>query len=139
MGFQLIFCLVKVFFYLIKGEKNSLKTSGFIHLIKKCSVQIFRLNWFVSRDLLSAKQILQINGILSLFSRTYLMVCKLLLFMFYMYNGFFLKKKTFESCYCFEVLLLWSVAWKIIIKSHSLQIMNSQLHSTTWLLKGSSN
>lgn len=102
MGFQLIFCLVKVFFYLIKGEKNSLKTSGFIHLIKKCSVQIFRLNWFVSRDLLSAKQILQVNGILSLFSRTYLMVCKLLLFMFYMYNGFFFFKKVWI------MLLLWS-------------------------------
>ena len=39
LGFQLVFCLIKVLCYLIKGEKNRLKTSMFVHLIKVCSIR----------------------------------------------------------------------------------------------------
>lgn len=42
LGFQLMFCLIKVFRYLIKGEENRLKTSIFIHLI--CALSGF-LSW----------------------------------------------------------------------------------------------
>lgn len=34
------------------------------------------------------------------------------------------------------MLLLWNTFWKIIISSHCLQIMNSQLHTTSVSLKG---
>lgn len=100
----------------------SFLSPGFINLNKLCTL---------------SKQILHSDSTLSLFSKALLMVCKLT-FIISALHVECLKKTTttLGSCCCFEMLLLWNMSWKIITNSHSLQIMNSQLHTTTCLLKG---